>query len=1131
MSSSSGFYNPAPPSRLPSPAIFKRTRFPASIADNPRIKDIRRRPRGVTPTSGSNTDQPANAFGGLTSASSFSAPTPAFQSTGFNFGQSQSFPGAGAGIGSNQPNQSSSSGSAPFSFGGGAQPSFNFGGSSSFAPVNNPFANTSANPAPAAPASKGTSFTGFGANNQTTSQTASPIFSFGAPQSANASTGSSLFGQSNNTPAVSTAADSMQMSPDTKPKAPSTTPSSSFQSRNLFGDSTPNIFSPKPATPAGNPFSNMKTTSATPQSMGPPQGSATPRQPPPQPAGTPKDQAPTQNLFAPKPATDQANGKPADANPFKNLFGAASATPQPAGTSNDQAPTQNLFAPKPATDQTSDKPATATAVPSKPLFGETSETSATPKAADPSQGSATPAQSIFAAKPAANQADDKPADANPFKNLFGTPSATPKPTETSKEKAPTQNIFAPKPAADQADDKPADANPFKNMFTQKPATDQAPQGSATPIKNPFAPKPATDQASDKSTSATPTKPLFGTTSATPQVTGLSQGSVTPAQSIFAAKPAANQADDKPADANPFKNLFGAPSATSKPSEPSKEQAPTQSLFAPKPASDQALSKTNMFAQKPATEQPSGKPAGLQTPGASFGSSATPNSNLPANVGKTSPAAANKVRALDTIFKQRVAECKPDADGLDKVIIFYIGLRRQMGVPVGTKESWKNVGLAPIENKSVDPEPATANGPNDSATSSVFAKSFSSPANGTPRAGDVSTHAKKDPAPTSAGNMFANPKFTQSQSSTPSLSVPKFGNGSAGVDFMAQFKKKAEETAAKEKAKRKAEEFDSDEDDEAEWERKDAEKQREKREKLESQSKKKAVFIPGKGFQMVDADDESTGAAFSDSAKPALPAPSPAPSSAGTPWDSVFNSPNPITPVPDSQNIFRRSPKRSAPDDDNDDKADSEASGHESKKSKSMDNTETKSSLDTPIPPPTAAAGRSLFDRIQSPASGGTPVSSGTPAFTDTPAPASPASEVTNSNVSNVGCNADDETAPGAVYDLSTANAGEENENVEFECRARAFKLTTGWTSQGMGSMRLLKNPETGRARIVLRADPGGNVIINTLLKKELGWTVTGGSIQFLVPESEAGARPAQWALRVKKDNLDDLVKRIEENKY
>ena len=944
------------------------------------------------------------------------------------------------------------------------------------------------------------------------------------------------------------------------------------------------------------------------------------------------EQAPQNNIFAPKSTSEQTTDKPADANPFKNLFGAAPATPQTSASSQPQASsTQNLFTPKPTGDQ----------------------------------------------------ATNKPTESQPFKNLFGGAAAsnTPKPSEpeqaVSTLSAPT-NLFSPKPALDQSADKPADATPFKNIFgatagTPKPS--EPAKGQETPAQNLFSPKPTTDQ---------PTS-----------------------NSLFASKPIAEQSSEKPANANPFGALFGASSSTPQSSEPTKPQAtPAPNLFAssqtpasqPKPFGD-------LLGAKPAVlSQSSTSPAPMSLAPSSANAKLAaapqiPKPNFADNVDKSNLELMKNIRALDAIFKEELSTYQPGVDGFDSLIIHYMGVRQAMGAPIGFKNDWKTAAAMPITNGQVAKNSATVNGldDNDSATSSVFAQSFSSPTKSTqpaanaassplknnsisgpasapkvsenpfamlntgttgpvskpaenPFAKSTATSAASESAPKTAenpfakiptttqgtassapatttslfgssqstaakdsetpaapklaGNMFANPQSSSAQGSAAPLSMPKFGNGTGGVDFFAQFQKKAQDDEAKAKAKRKAEDFDSDEDDEEEWERRDAEQQREKRAKLEAASKQKAVFVPGKGFQFVDADEESQDG----SKKLALPAPSPAPSSSG----SIFDSSN--QPIPTSQNIFgrltsatpqpadndndsdasdepkTRSPKR-AYGDGTDDEDGSEASGHNTKRTGATQNGDTtKSSLDTPIPAPTAAAGRSLFDRIESPApsfaspkpssgginfgassNSGNPFAaslgaksqtsqlfgasfnpgSSQPASTSSPAPAdntwkpttpikfasdanstsaqasTEASAQTSGaeNATSGAATPDEEGAPGSIFDMSSANSGEEEETLVFECRARAFKLTTGWVSQGTGVVRLLKHPGTDRARIVLRADPGGNIILNALLKKELDYARTSNSVQFMVPQVDG--KPEQWAIRVKAESIEAFHENIQ----
>ncbi|KAJ5744182.1 hypothetical protein N7533_009052 [Penicillium manginii] len=1207
-----------------------------------KIKDIRRRPRGTTPTGGADQQQqPTNAFGGL-STPNFSNPAPNFgappaQSGGFTFGQtqSQSFPGANSGP--SQPSQPSQSNASAFSFGGGssssgvAQTGFNFGassggfGSSTF---NNPFASEAGKAAPT-PTTQSAPFTGFSFGNQPTSQSANPsqpAFSFGAPQTATPSMGSGMFGQSNAMNSSSTPADSMQMSPDAKPKTSTTTPS--FQSQNLFGGSATNVFAPKPDTQAGNPFSNLNGTST---------------------AEKPASDKP--EGFAAKPAfAGQATPASNQAPQFGSLFGAPAAAAKPS-ESEKPAPT-NMFG---AGSSQSAFPGSSTA---KPAAEKVTQ------------------NNIFAPK------TDISADANPFKNLFGAGSATPQTSAPPAQAPPAQNLFAPKPATEQSPSKPAEAQSFTNMFggaaassTPKPAEPSAPN-------NMFSPKPAL---------AAPSTSLFGAPGApagTPKPFEAPKEQPTPAQNLFAPKPtsdqpatnnlfasksAADQASEKPSSSNPFGSLLGAsaPKPNASEPEPAKPQStPTANLFAASPAKPQvstipAKPLGGLFGAKPDTTSQGIAPSSSTSSNAKpVVAPPIPKSGLADSVDKSNSELLHKLRILDTIFKEELSIYEPGVDGFDGLIMHYLIVRRAMGAPVGSKNDWKTFGTAPVPNGHVAKAPTTVNGVNDSTTSNVFAQSFSSPAKATepsnaavkkpenpfaklnttdsgnsskpaenpfakipttttgaasesaPKAAEnpfakiptttqTSTPAKKPETPAApklAGNMFASAQSSNANGSAAPLSMPKFGNGTGNMDFMAQFKKKAEETAAKEKAKRKAEDFDSDEDDEEEWERRDAEQQREKRAKLEGASNKKAVFIPGKGFSFVDGDEAPQEES---SKKLALPAPSPAPSSG-----SIFDSSS--QPVPASQNIFGRissttpqpagdsndsdasdeakprSPKHRASGDDNDEQDDSEPTGRKSKRTKAIENGDaSKSSLDTPLPAPTAAASRSLFDRIESPtpsiaspkptSSGinfgaSTPSTSTNPfaslgansqtsqlfgasfgtsspqlASTTSPAPADntwkPSTPIkfaadTNSTSAQASTEASAQTsgaenatpgaatpdeeggAPGSIFDMSSANAGEEEETVVFECRARAFKLTTGWVSQGTGVVRLLKHPATGRARVVLRADPGGNIILNTLLKKELDYARTSNSMQFMVPQADG--KPEQWAVRVNAKSIDAL---------
>ena len=115
-------------------------------------------------------------------------------------------------------------------------------------------------------------------------------------------------------------------------------------------------------------------------------------------------------------------------------------------------------------------------------------------------------------------------------------------------------------------------------------------------------------------------------------------------------------------------------------------------------------------------------------------------------------------------------------------------------------------------------------------------------------------------------------------------------------------------------------------------------------------------------------------------------------------------------------------------------------------------------------------------------------------------------------------------------DLARGGSGEEDEDVLMETRARGLKLKPkeGWDSQGVGFVKVLKNRETSRSRVLLRADPSGNIVLNTVLMKEIKYSVNGTNVQFTVPHPDGSME--LWALRVKKDEVDRLGSTMEEAK-
>ncbi|CAG8905798.1 unnamed protein product [Penicillium egyptiacum] len=1174
-----------------------------------KIKDVRKR-RAPTPATGGGASDAAS-FNPFASVAPAAAPAPT-QSTGFTFGQtqSQSFPGASSGPSQGGMFSSGTNGQA------GGQVSFSFGaGPTSFgsAPSSNPFSVDTSFGGNTQSSTNGFSFGGFNAGNQST-----PSFGgFGAQQNTSTPAKPVLFGQSA-AHMTSPADDSMQTSPDTKPKGAS-------------------MFSPKPAagpSALGNPFSNLSGQTAS------------------------------SNPFAPKiTAPEKTVEKPAETQPFTPLFGSTPAAPKPSdgekpqptasnpfANLSGQASTSstNLFAPKTtAAEQTPAKP-TEVAKPFGTLFGS-----------NPSSQPSGPASNIFAPKPAVEEpkasnpfanlsapssfgtlsspkvtgteSSGKVAEAQPFKPMFGSPAVS-KVSEAEKEQTPAPafgNIFSPKPAAENAAAKPVADQPFKSMFgtpaVSKASEAEKEQTASPAFGNMFSPKPVAESTGAKPVEDKSFKPMFGAPVAgkeqsaassvfAPKVTSEEQTPVTAKTSqfgsMFGASPAPSKlGEEKTAQAAPsntFANLsgqtaFSNPFAQKPTEQAAKPQAPSTSLFGAstavdnnKPNKDNEVINDNNFAlnssltntftagPKVSNELQTEVATKTATPHVSFAqstrdhksssclpvsssSSSLPSSSSTSTVSNTFTASdpdslfprpdhpvsidypvstedfdsmplkrlfceknrdelrsraqlLMKIGVLTESFKREVAKCDPMTDCIDDVLILYAELRRELGVPIGTINPDEEAKRAAINKRDAakeapvgvappgadDTRPGPPNKPlGGSTTSSKFAQSFSAPA----------------PAPAPVAPLEPSPP-----AAAPAFEIPKFGSGATGTDFTAQFKSKSDEAIAEAKAKRKAEEFDSDEEDEAEWERKDEERQREKRAQIEAAANKRAVFVPGVGFKF--ADDNPAPDLF-----PAFTTPSSAPDGAnGAP--SVLSSSS-SKPVPASQNIFGgpmpTSPKRKADESDNDD----DSPAKKTKSSHSIFGGPTPTSHNIFGGPMPTSPKRKADESDNDDDSLAKKTKSSHSIFGG-PMPPSPKRKADKSDndddstAKKTTSTEDEDVEAGEIFDLTKGNGGEEEETVIFEDKSKVFKLESAWLPKGTGPVRVLKHPVTGRARVVARADPSGNVTLNTLLKKEFDYKLTSNSVQFLVPNETGGL--THWAVRVKKERLQEFHQLVNEIK-
>lgn len=120
----------------------------------------------------------------------------------------------------------------------------------------------------------------------------------------------------------------------------------------------------------------------------------------------------------------------------------------------------------------------------------------------------------------------------------------------------------------------------------------------------------------------------------------------------------------------------------------------------------------------------------------------------------------------------------------------------------------------------------------------------------------------------------------------------------------------------------------------------------------------------------------------------------------------------------------------------------------------------------------------------------------------------------------------------AQINLTEGGPGEEDEDVVFEVRGKALKLSSGddsddekggkkkdkspWKTMGVGPVRLLKHKTTGAVRILLRGEPRGNIVMNKALLADFSYKTEKGDKYVKVPAaSDSGTGLETWMLQVK----------------
>lgn len=176
---------------------------------------------------------------------------------------------------------------------------------------------------------------------------------------------------------------------------------------------------------------------------------------------------------------------------------------------------------------------------------------------------------------------------------------------------------------------------------------------------------------------------------------------------------------------------------------------------------------------------------------------------------------------------------------------------------------------------------------------------------------------------------------------------------------------------------------------------------------------------------------------------------------------------------------------------------------------------------------------------------------GASSIATTPANGTPEPEA----AANKKVNADEKTAdedgkPQEQISLTDGGPGEEDEEVVHEVRAKALRLaapkaddddqidskekkvTSNWKTEGLGPLRILKHKTTGAVRLLLRAEPRGNIAMNKLVLADFDYKVDQGAKWVKVPcAKDDGQGLETWMLQVKTNEFAvKLAGALEENK-
>lgn len=116
------------------------------------------------------------------------------------------------------------------------------------------------------------------------------------------------------------------------------------------------------------------------------------------------------------------------------------------------------------------------------------------------------------------------------------------------------------------------------------------------------------------------------------------------------------------------------------------------------------------------------------------------------------------------------------------------------------------------------------------------------------------------------------------------------------------------------------------------------------------------------------------------------------------------------------------------------------------------------------------------------------------------------------------------------------HSGEENEEPKFTIRAKlmefdASNTTNPYVNKGLGELKVLRNKDTTKSRIIMRADGSLRVLLNTLLSKDISYSSMGNGSLVRIPVFSEENKIVTYVVKVKTaDDGKELLKTIEELK-